>query len=169
MTATKASHEVFNGGCSKSMYELIPSLFRNGDRLKNHVEVEYLENNLYYDFCAYGDGIIQNKGEWDVLFNMQHHGIPTRLLDWSQSFGVALYFSIACSKDIQDPCIWILDPYYLNDLEKKKSKFTSLKYCTLYNPARDFKVNYYDQFITGVGKLISAHLIHQRHYTYKIK
>jgi hypothetical protein len=47
---------------------------------------------------------------------MQHHGMPTRLLDWTESFGTALWFALSESTGI-DPCVWMLDQYRLNELE----------------------------------------------------
>lgn len=55
----------------------------------------------------------QPKTEWEWLFVMRHHGIPTRLLDWSESPLVALYFSV-CSEPNSDGSIWMLLPIALN-------------------------------------------------------
>lgn len=57
------------------------------------------------------------ESEWEWLFVMQHHGLPTRLLDWTESALVALYFAINGSgtkHDDVDGCLWGLLPLALN-------------------------------------------------------
>lgn len=46
------------------------------------------------------------------LFLMQHYGLPTRLLDWSESPLVACYFAL--QEEDTDGCLWALSPGYLN-------------------------------------------------------
>jgi hypothetical protein len=40
---------------------------------------------------------------------MRHHGAPTRLLDWSFSFFVAVYFAINRAVADEQPCLWAMD------------------------------------------------------------
>lgn len=56
------------------------------------------------------------ENEFDWLFLMQHYGVPTRLLDWSESPLVGLYFALegyAMLEDI-DAALWCLSPTKLN-------------------------------------------------------
>lgn len=51
--------------------------------------------------------------DWDMLFSMQHHGVPTRLLDWSENLFVATYFALMSNYD-EPPVVWCLDPVAWN-------------------------------------------------------
>lgn len=46
---------------------------------------------------------------------MQHYGMYTRLLDWTDSFITALYFAIKDVKENEDACIWMVDPIAMNN------------------------------------------------------
>jgi len=59
------------------------------------------------------------QSDWDWMFLMQHYQVPTRLLDWSESPLVGLFFALEES-GVTDPpgdaCVWLLLPQKLNSL-----------------------------------------------------
>lgn len=56
------------------------------------------------------------KDSFDWLFLMQHYGVPTRLLDWSENPLVALYFAVSSYNEHPDidAALWSLRPSELN-------------------------------------------------------
>jgi hypothetical protein len=56
------------------------------------------------------------RSEWGVLFTMQHYSIPTRLLDWSESFACAVFFAQLNRSPRDTAVIWVLDPAAINQI-----------------------------------------------------
>ena len=96
----------FRGQTNKS-YKLTPSLYRKATDVSEMTLIKKFKQNASLLLAnTYSDNF-----EW--LFVMQHHGVPTRLLDWSESSLVALYF--ACEDEFtSDGALWILLPTELN-------------------------------------------------------
>ena len=112
----KAHQEAFFREHSNSTFRLLPSLFRQGARTED--EYWKLERRMFFQFRALARELYtSHTQDWDVLFHMQHHGLPTRLLDWTSVFAVALYFALLDHQADSDafPCIWLLNPYALNN------------------------------------------------------
>jgi hypothetical protein len=98
----------FRGQANKS-WQLMPSLARKDGGLAKE---KMLVKKFIQTASPY---VIENipKTTWDWIFLMQHYRVPTRLLDWTETPLVALYFAV-CEQPTVDGVIWCLDPIRLN-------------------------------------------------------
>lgn len=63
------------------------------------------------------------RDDWEWIFLMQHHRGLTRLLDWTESPLVALYFALGAGSEEADGVVWCLDPMELNTKSGHRRRF----------------------------------------------
>jgi|GEM_PF-1474485 len=135
-------HDFLFRGQSDSRWTLKPKLLRLWDKVcvrSTHEErvkqaalgQEYDSLHFFQKRVGCADTFYQSLDrklslhtycEW--LAAMQHYSAPTRLLDWSTSFYVALYFAVA--DDSVDGAVWILDAQAVRRREDKLIEKTGL-------------------------------------------
>ncbi|GAA0255651.1 FRG domain-containing protein [Cryptosporangium japonicum] len=92
-------------------WELKPSVARRREYLNAELDMIRL-----FKQDAYPRLRERPETAWEWVFLAQHHGIPTRLLDWSENPLIGLYFATERSEidDTEPGRLWILRPEELN-------------------------------------------------------
>src|SRR5688572_8122191 len=90
-------------------WKLLPSIMRAPSRVEN--EMVLLKRFKQHSF-PFLERIPDEEWEW--LFIMQHYAVQTRLLDWSESPLVGLYFAMQEPKKAadkkKDAALWCIYP-----------------------------------------------------------
>ena len=98
-------------------YKMITSLRRNCKQLEKNLELAILQN--FAKYAAREDPYV-SRNIWQCMITGQHNGLPTRLLDWSQSPLVGLHFATAEENlenmEDHDCMVWRIDMQELYSL-----------------------------------------------------
>jgi FRG domain-containing protein len=111
LSSTKGWDTKWFRGSKSPSHGLLPKLLRDPALAKRegYIAVEF-RRRAHSRLTS-----VHSQFEW--LCAMQHYGVPTRLLDWSESLAVALFFTVMPADiDLIAPTIWVLDPFELHRL-----------------------------------------------------
>lgn len=96
---------IYRGQKNKD-YSLISSLKRNCGTNLLYAEIRLLENFKKYGLTSED---FKNRTIWEDMILAQHHGLPTRLLDFTSSPLVALHFALTDNNLKEDAAVWAID------------------------------------------------------------
>ena len=122
--------QIYRGECNAS-FTLSTSLQRNCKGLSRKLEQPMLHN--FTKYAVLEEPMIEGN-VWKQMIVGQHHGFPTRLLDWSFSPLMALHFA-ATESDLDqmaahDAVVWRIDIDELHDRLPSKYQKVMEKYAT---------------------------------------
>jgi hypothetical protein len=98
-------------GASDAGAPLLTTLDRLGGTSPPHTKAE-LEEHVLRNYIRYSRPHVRStaSNDWEELFSAQHHGVPTRLLDWTYSPLVAAFFATRpCEDEERTRAVWRLD------------------------------------------------------------
>jgi FRG domain len=98
-------------GASEAGGPLLTTLDRLGGTNPPHTKAD-LEEHVLRNYIRYSRPHVRSNtsNDWEELFSAQHHGVPTRLLDWTYSPLVAAFFATRPTEEEEHGrAVWRLD------------------------------------------------------------
>ena len=97
-------------GDADARWPLLTSLDKLGGAHPPHTKAG-LEEHILRNFIRYSRPYLDHPAanDWEILVTAQHHGLPTRLLDWTYSPLVAAHFATLDAERGCDRVVWRLD------------------------------------------------------------
>lgn len=108
--AHEFGHAPWWRGQADKTWRLLPGAFR-ADR--GHTAERNMTSRFMAGARTRRQDLLAMADRSDWLYIMQHHRLPTRLLDWTQSALTALFFAVWEQPNV-DGRVWILDPLRMN-------------------------------------------------------
>ena len=108
-TRDRPSPGVWYRGLRSSRYKLLPTLHRFDIPVASEA---HLMNRFKQNAHEFLDE--RPQGEWEWMLLARHHGLPSRLLDWTENPLAALFFASDTSGIRSNGVLWCLTPTDLN-------------------------------------------------------
>lgn len=139
-------------GTGNAEYKLAPSIHRH-QLITDCSSLFSIENKLITRFKERSVPYLTHRldDEWELLFLMQHYGMPTRLLDWTENPLIALFFALSSARKNNlgnydnDAAVWILSPAKWNQCVFKHNSYQggamspTETMVSSYAPTKDFQ------------------------------
>jgi hypothetical protein len=109
-------------GVNGAAFKLVPTIYRQSIWKYNSVDAE----DIWGEFSRRSSPFLEqgrfySPGEFYHI--MQHYGLPTRLLDWTEGLLFGLFFALRGVRPLgstSTPCVWMLNPWWLNKKSTQK-------------------------------------------------